>query len=114
MARFKTVVPALTTLIGICILVAANARFVDRYRELRDVNTNNTGDRSRRLEALNAGEEEVGQLGREWTVIIAEAKDSKTAKATSAVHVPHADSKTADHQTVNIEETWNDDDIKSA
>ena len=52
--------PALTTLIGICILVAANARFVDRYRELKDVNTNNTGDRSRRLEALNAGEEEVG------------------------------------------------------
>jgi len=60
MARFKTVVPALAALVGISILVAANARFVDRYRELRDVNTNNTGDKSRRLEALNAGEEEVG------------------------------------------------------
>jgi|FrelakmetLWP11LW_1041352.scaffolds.fasta_scaffold772841_1 hypothetical protein len=57
MARVKIIVPAFAALLSILILVAANARFVDRYRELKDVNT---VVRSRKLEALNAGEEEVG------------------------------------------------------
>ena len=39
-------------------------------------------------------------------------KDSTTAKSTSAVHVPHKDASTADHQITKIEDTWTDDDIK--
>ena len=65
----------------IATLMMGNARFVDRRRELQDVNM----------------EEEVGALGHEQTVITAEEKDSTTAKATSSVHVPHKDTLTADH-----------------
>ena len=57
-------------------------------------------------------EEEVGQYGHEQTVIIAEEKDSTQAKATSAVHVPHKDTTTADHQLVNVEDNWSENDIK--
>lgn len=69
---------------------------MDRYRELQDV---------------TMGEEEVGSFGGEQTVIEASKKDSTSAKSTSAVHVPHKDASTADHQTVNIEERWTDEDI---
>ena len=92
MARFNIVVAVFVALLSV-LMLAANARYVDRYRELQDVSN---------------GEEEVGELGHEQTVITAEAKDSKTAKATSAVNVPHADTLTADHQVVKIEEEWND------
>ena len=57
-------------------------------------------------------EEEVGAYGHDETVIIAEEKDSKQAKATSAVQAPHKDSTTADHQEVNVKEHWSDSDIK--
>lgn len=58
------------------------------------------------------GEEEVGQLGHEQTIILASEQDSTMAKATSAVHVPHEDTKKMVHQEVNVEEYWSDDDIK--
>ena len=76
--------------------LAYGARYVDRYRELQDYNM----------------EEEVGELGHEQAVITAEEKDSTTAKATSSVHVPHKDAVTADHQVVNVEENWSEEDIK--
>ena len=69
-------------------------------------------DRHRILQDVNMGEEEVGQLGHEQTVIVAEEKDSTTAKATSSVHVPHKDATTVEHQTSNVE--WSDNDIKIA
>ncbi len=73
----------LSILLGASSLAEAkrSSRFVDRHRILQDVNM----------------EEEVGQYGHEQTVILAEEKDSTTAKATSAVHVPHKDTTTADH-----------------
>jgi len=95
MARFNIVAAAFVALLSV-LMLAANARYVDRYQELRT------------LQDVNNGEEETGELGHEQTVITAEAKDSTTAKATSSVHVPHADTLTADHQVVKIEEEWND------
>ena len=58
------------------------------------------------------GEEEVGAFGQEQTVIEASMQDSTSAKSTSAVHVPHKDTKTADITETKVEENWSDDDIK--
>ena len=43
---------------------------------------------------------------------MATEKDSTTAKATSAVHVPHRDASTAAHEVVSIEQQWSDEEIR--
>ena len=50
----------------------------------------------RDLQDASLGEEEVGQLGHEQTIIVASEKDSTQAKITSSVHIPHKDATTAD------------------
>lgn len=95
----------LTALVAVCALALSSKNslaeakrgFVDRHRELQDV---------------NMGEEEVGAFGQEQTVIEASMKDSTTAKSTSALHVPHKDVAIMDHQVVNIQDQWTDEDIK--
>ena len=78
-------------------MASAGRGFVDRHRVLQDV---------------NMMEEEVGAFGHEQTVILAEEKDSTTAKATSSVHVPHHDASTAAHEIVSISEQWTDEEIR--
>ena len=42
---------------------------------------------------------------------MAHEKDSTTAKATSSVHVPHKDATTAQHEIVQIEDTWSEEEL---
>jgi len=83
-------------LLGSLMLADGRRGFVDRRRELQDVNM----------------EEEVGAFGHEQTVIIAHEEDSTSAKATSRVHnVDDQDSKKAVHETTNIKESWTQEEI---
>jgi len=79
-------------------IVDAGRGFVDRHRELQDVNM----------------EEEVGELGHEQAVITASEKDSTTAKATSSTHVNRKDMIYKDEKATDVESNWSADDILSA
>lgn len=89
---------SLALLASVSLVDGRRRGFVDRRRELQDLNM----------------EEEVGNFGHEQTVILAHEKDSTTAKATSSVHVPHKDATTAVHEIIKIDENWTEEEIAAA